>query len=68
MSALRTAEEENRAELERVKSLMVAMPTPAFLTGISPCADIPTPVSLPSPLYTLHHLAAATLREQKYTG
>lgn len=68
VSALRTAEEENRAELERVKSLMVAMPTPAFLTGISPCADIPTPVSLPSPLYTLHHLAAATLREQKYTA
>jgi len=68
VSALRAAEEANRAELERVKSLMVAMPTPAFLSGISPCADIPTPVSLPSPLYTLHHLASATLREQQYNG
>jgi len=64
VSSLRTSEQEMRTELERVRKVMVGMTTPGFLDGIKPCSDIPS-APLTGPLFTLHQLLSATLREYK---
>ena len=65
VSSLRKSEQEMRAELERVRKVMSSISTPSFLEGVSACQSIPA-TSLSGPLYTLHQMLSATVRE--FTG
>ena len=62
VSTLRKAEQEMRSELERVRKIMSSISTPPFLEGVTACQNI-TDTSLSGPLYTLHQMLSATVRE-----